>query len=98
MRVMSRIPKVLFFSVFAIGTVFPQSNLEENIKQLKNENDISILVSDNGKGFNFESKYKSMSLVLKTLSERAKILSSQLILKSEPDIGTTLTMNIPITV
>lgn len=62
----------------------------------KKQHSIDVSVSDNGKGFDFESKYKSMSLGLKTLSERAKIIGSRLILTSEPNKGTTLTMNIPI--
>ncbi len=57
---------------------------------------INIMVSDNGKGFDFESKYKSMSLGLKTLLERAKIIGAQLNLDSKVNKGTVVTLNIPI--
>ncbi len=57
---------------------------------------INVVLSDNGKGFDFESKYKSMSLGLKTLFERAKIIDSRLHLSSEFNKGTTLTLTIPI--
>ncbi|MCD2259451.1 tetratricopeptide repeat-containing sensor histidine kinase [Psychroserpens luteolus] len=57
---------------------------------------INITVSDNGKGFDFESKYKSMSLGLKTLLERAKMIGAQLNLDSRIDRGTVMTLNIPI--
>ncbi|WP_422105435.1 tetratricopeptide repeat-containing sensor histidine kinase [Winogradskyella sp.] len=57
---------------------------------------INILVSDNGKGFNIESKNKSLSLGLKTLFERAKIIGAQLILDSELNKGTVMTLNIPL--
>lgn len=62
----------------------------------KKANHIDILVSDNGKGFDFESKYKNMSLGLKTLFERAKIINSQLDLHSNLDQGTKLTLRIPL--
>ncbi|WP_298514051.1 sensor histidine kinase [uncultured Kordia sp.] len=62
----------------------------------KKENSIDVLVSDNGKGFDFESKYKNMSLGLKTLFERAKIIGSKLILKSEINQGTVISLNVPI--
>lgn len=57
---------------------------------------INITVSDNGKGFDFESKYKNMSLGLKTLLERAKMIGAQLNLDSKKDRGTVMTLNIPI--
>lgn len=57
---------------------------------------INVQVSDNGKGFNIESKNKSLSLGLKTLFERAKIIGAQLILDSELNKGTVMTLNIPL--
>ena len=57
---------------------------------------ITIMVSDNGKGFDFESKYKNMSLGLKTLLERAKIIGAKLNLDSKINKGTVITLNIPI--
>ena len=42
------------------------------------------------------SFYNNLSLGLKTLSERAKILGSQLILKSEKNQGTVISLNVPI--
>ena len=62
----------------------------------KTANSISVLVSDNGKGFDFESKYKNMSLGLKTLYERAKILGAQLQLDSKINNGTIVKLNISI--
>jgi signal transduction histidine kinase len=62
----------------------------------KKANSIHILVRDNGKGFDFESKYKNMSLGLKTLYERAKILGAQLDLHSTINNGTEMRLNISI--
>jgi signal transduction histidine kinase len=60
----------------------------------KKKDTISILVSDNGKGFDFESKYKNMSLGLKTLYERAKIIGAQINLVSNHKQGTKLILEV----
>ncbi|MEM6720842.1 MAG: sensor histidine kinase [Bacteroidota bacterium] len=62
----------------------------------KKDHMISFLVSDNGKGFDIESKYKNISLGLKTLYERAKILGAQLQLDSKINDGTEMRLNISI--
>ncbi len=62
----------------------------------KTSGNIHVTVSDNGKGFDFDSKFKSMSLGLKTLLERAKIMNAQINLNSNKGKGTILTLNIPI--
>ncbi|MEM9678736.1 MAG: histidine kinase [Bacteroidota bacterium] len=62
----------------------------------KKENGINVAVSDNGKGFDFESKYKNMNLGLKTLFERAKIIGAQMNLDSKINEGTSLTLNITV--
>ena len=43
-----------------------------------------------------ETENKSLSLGLKTLFERAKIIGAQLSLHSEKNKGTMITLNIPI--
>ncbi len=60
----------------------------------KKENSIDVLVSDNGKGFDFESKYANMSLGLKTLFERAKIIGAQMSLNSVKNQGTKMSLTI----
>ncbi|WP_298514049.1 histidine kinase [uncultured Kordia sp.] len=60
----------------------------------KKENSINILVSDNGKGFDIESKYKNMSLGLKTLFERARIIGAYINLVSNHNQGTKLILEI----
>ena len=62
----------------------------------KTANTINVEVSDNGKGFDREAKHKSISLGLKTLFERAKIIGAQIHLKSEVNKGTIMTLSIPI--
>ncbi|MCD2259452.1 sensor histidine kinase [Psychroserpens luteolus] len=63
----------------------------------KTANTINIEVSDNGKGFDSETKYKNISLGLKTLFERAKIIGAEIYLNSQVNGGgTKVTLNIPI--
>ncbi|MEP4781117.1 MAG: ATP-binding protein [Algibacter sp.] len=65
-----------------------------NIKRTKET--VEVVVSDNGKGFDIETKYKSMSLGLKTLFERAKIMKAKINLNSNNGTGTVMILNIPI--
>ncbi|MCL6294518.1 sensor histidine kinase [Jejuia spongiicola] len=64
------------------------------MKIQKTANDIQVMISDNGKGFDLESKYKNMSLGLKTLFERAKILGAKMNLDSVVNQGTKVTLTI----
>ncbi|GGI56417.1 tetratricopeptide repeat-containing sensor histidine kinase [Winogradskyella haliclonae] len=66
------------------------------IKIKKPKGEIDITVSDNGKGFDFQTKYKDMSLGLKTLKERAKIIGAKLYFDSQDNNGTIMQLNIPI--
>ncbi|WP_422105438.1 tetratricopeptide repeat-containing sensor histidine kinase [Winogradskyella sp.] len=62
----------------------------------KTDGKINIVVSDNGKGFDFRAKYRHMSLGLKTLLERTKIIGGQINIDSNDYKGTTMILNIPI--
>ncbi|WP_422105436.1 tetratricopeptide repeat-containing sensor histidine kinase [Winogradskyella sp.] len=62
----------------------------------KVDDKINVLVSDNGRGFDFEAKYKTMSLGLKTLFERAKMIGAQLNLDSGSSKGTQISLDIPL--
>ncbi|WP_299890996.1 sensor histidine kinase [uncultured Lacinutrix sp.] len=64
------------------------------MKIQKTANDIQVMISDNGKGFDLESQYKNMSLGLKTLFERAKILGAKMNLDSVVNQGTKVTLTI----
>lgn len=58
---------------------------------------IEVIVKDNGRGFEYADKLKSgTSLGMRTIRERAGILHASLEIKSKSDIGTTVTIIIPI--
>lgn len=63
----------------------------------KKDGIISAVIQDNGKGFNFsDTMYETGSLGMKTLLERAKIIHSKLKIESVKNIGTTVTLQIPV--
>ncbi|RNC85011.1 MAG: hypothetical protein ED556_10600 [Winogradskyella sp.] len=66
------------------------------MKISKTKDEIDVTVSDNGKGFDFQTKYKDMSLGLKTLKERAKIIGAKIHFESQENQGTVMQLNIPI--
>ena len=58
---------------------------------------ITTMIIDNGKGFDYSEKVRSgNSLGMQTLLERAKIIKSKLEIKSQSNIGTTVTLVTPI--
>ena len=61
------------------------------------DNEVKVVIKDNGKGFNFEEKIKEgKSLGMRTLLERAKIMNSKLRIKSEQGKGTSIFLTVPI--
>lgn len=60
----------------------------------KTNDALEVLISDNGKGFDFESKKKSISLGLKTVFERVKILGAKLNFDSSLGHGTKIILTI----
>jgi len=61
----------------------------------KTEKHTTIVISDNGKGFDVAEKQKNNSLGLKTLEERIRILAGTLVIESTPKTGTHTTAIIP---
>ncbi|MCG2418046.1 histidine kinase [Aequorivita sp. F47161] len=63
----------------------------------KRNNTIETIIADNGKGFEIAEKVKTnVSLGMKTLRERAKILNSKIEIKSQINKGTQITLTIPL--
>ena len=63
----------------------------------KTDNLITIIVKDNGKGFDFfKAKLENKSLGMKTILERSKIINSKLTIHSSIGKGTTVKLVIPI--
>ena len=62
----------------------------------KETSKILVNIHDNGRGFDINSKKGTLSLGLKTLYERAKILGAKIQLDSQINKGTTLALEIPL--
>jgi signal transduction histidine kinase len=68
-----------------------------SITILKEEKRLIAEIKDNGKGFVFSDTFKNeVSLGMKTLMERAKIINSKIEIYSESNKGTTVQLIIPI--
>ncbi|WP_296385420.1 ATP-binding protein [Winogradskyella sp.] len=65
-----------------------------SVKIEKVMNAIDISISDNGIGFDAKTKRNQNSLGLKTIAERIRILHGQLQIKSQPNKGTTINVQI----
>lgn len=66
------------------------------IKVVNKENNVEIVIKDNGKGFDVSKEKNALTKIgLKTLGERSKFLNATLDIFSEINQGTTLTFNIP---
>lgn len=57
---------------------------------------VSVVVEDNGKGFDVSNDIGQESFGLMGMRERAKILNGDIHIKSEPNAGTKITVRIPI--
>lgn len=63
----------------------------------KSSGKVSISIKDNGRGFDFNERYKdSKSLGLKTLLERTKVLNGQMKITSKKENGTSLKFQFPL--
>lgn len=62
----------------------------------KNKNQINVTIKDNGKGFDFVKELnKNVSLGMKTLQERSKIINSNIEIITKRTIGTVVKLVIP---
>ncbi|MBK7159908.1 MAG: GHKL domain-containing protein [Ignavibacteria bacterium] len=70
-----------------------------NLSLNENENNISIPINDNGKGFDIEKVYKNSDkhgFGLKGIRERVKLFNGKLEIQSSPETGTEFMVSVPI--
>ncbi|GAA4274413.1 hypothetical protein GCM10022258_37090 [Aquimarina gracilis] len=81
----------------SFNNILKHSNARSaEIKVVNKEDNVEIMIKDNGKGFDVTKERMSLSKIgLKTLSERSKFLKASFNILSEIDQGTTLIFNIP---
>lgn len=82
----------------ALNNTYKYSQASEiSIMAMKLKNSLNIIIEDNGKGFDMAANMKKEnSFGLKTMRERAKLISAKLIINSVPDIGTAISLTVPI--
>jgi len=87
-----------------INNIVNHSCAEEvliNLSLNENENYISILINDNGKGFDIENVYENSDkhgFGLKGIKERVKLFNGKLEIQSSPETGTEFMVSVPIEV
>ncbi|MEO8210015.1 MAG: ATP-binding protein, partial [bacterium] len=71
---------------------------EVKVRLKKNEKEISIFISDNGKGFDVEKKFSDSErkgFGLRGIPERVKLFGGEFKIESEPGNGTRIKIAIP---
>ncbi len=81
----------------SFNNILKHSNARSaEIKVVNKDQNIEIVIKDNGRGFDVSKEKMSVSKIgLKTLTERSKFLKASFKILSEIDEGTTLIFNIP---
>ncbi|MEW7291192.1 tetratricopeptide repeat-containing sensor histidine kinase [Aquimarina sp. 2304DJ70-9] len=81
----------------SFNNILKHSNARSaEIKVVNKDENIEIVIKDNGQGFDVSKEKMSVSKIgLKTLTERSKFLKASFKILSEIDEGTTLIFNIP---
>ncbi len=67
-----------------------------DISILKDKNEVSVTIEDNGVGFNFADKEKFEGIGLKNIASRIKYLQGNIDFSSEKNKGTLVAIHIPI--
>ncbi|GJM35937.1 MAG: hypothetical protein DHS20C18_49380 [Saprospiraceae bacterium] len=65
------------------------------IQLIQHQNEITLIVEDDGKGFDLKAAYQKKSLGLKSIESRVKYLRGTLDIDSVIGEGTTVTVNVP---
>lgn len=83
-----------------INNIIKHSEATEALLNVsRNDSELSVLISDNGRGMNIsahDGKAGSRGLGLKGMSERARIINAELNIVSSPNEGTEVKLNIPL--
>jgi two-component system, NarL family, sensor kinase len=69
---------------------------EISVQMVKDQGDITIMVEDNGKGFDDQLLESAQGMGLRNTFSRIKNLNGEMIIDSSPDRGTIITIIVPI--
>jgi signal transduction histidine kinase len=89
----------LYRSVLEIinNTVCHANATEIDIQIIQNNKDLTIMIEDNGIGFDTEEKLNGKGMGLKSTASRIDNLNGQFFIDSAKGMGTIVTMIIPLT-
>lgn len=96
----SLLPKQIKFNIYrilqeAVNNILKHAEAQEiNIQIINQEDNLTIMVEDNGRGFNVQNLNLS-GRGLRNIVSRSEWLNATLSIDSTPDHGTTLTIELP---
>ncbi|MBC7566709.1 MAG: hypothetical protein H7223_07055 [Pedobacter sp.] len=67
-----------------------------NISIISEDNEISVMIEDNGIGYDQSSKYFSAGIGLKNIQNRIEYLKGTVDISSEPGKGTLVALYVPL--
>jgi signal transduction histidine kinase len=66
------------------------------VRLMEQSNQVHLLVSDSGKGFDVESAMQGKGVGLTSMRERVKLVSGTIAIESSPMGGTTIEVRVPL--
>ncbi|HKD90569.1 MAG TPA: PAS domain-containing protein [Terriglobales bacterium] len=100
-HVTSKLPREVFFSLFrvlqeALHNVVKHSGVKRvDVQLAEHSNEIHLMVSDSGRGFDPEVARQSRGLGLTSMEERARLVNGTIVIESKPMRGTTIHVRVP---
>lgn len=97
-----RLPKSIELGLYriaqeALANALKHANASEIIIQLNHFSDkVNLLIEDNGNGFDLQRASKKKGLGLKNIRYRAIQLGGEANIDSKPEVGTTISVDVPI--
>jgi len=67
-----------------------------HVQLIRNDENVILVIEDNGKGFLFDNNFGSSGNGLNNMKERASLINASLDIETEPNEGTTIRLKIPI--
>jgi len=66
------------------------------VQLTKHSDEVHLIISDSGKGFDFDAARQGRGLGLTNMTERVRLLNGTILVKSKPMAGTTIHVRVPL--
>ena len=92
--------KVNIFRIIqeSINNIIKYANASEvNVQLIQHDTDLVVIIEDNGNGFDLEEAHQKDGIGLKNLASRVNFMKGAYQIDTAPNMGTIITMEIPVT-